>query len=779
MIKVFLSHSSAQKQLVEDVANELGWDFAILDKFDFESGRKIIDEINNALDKVSVFVFFVSHESLNSDWCKAELANIRDLIDEGKCLFCAFNVDDKVDINSTLIKPWLRQYITNYYNNPKTLARVIQRRVTELIWDKHPDLQPHFVGREKEFSNMMSLLYEHRGDKSRGVIVSGIRHIGRKRFLQELMVSKMNNRLHPSYCPFDVSLRDTDSLDSLIKQLNSFVSLYSKNELDKNLIDVSNHKDIAIELINAIIDEHELIRVDDDGCIVNKNGYVEDWFLDVINHPSLHPKVSIFIASTCSMNAKSVREQKVLRHLQLLPMSKTELKILFNMYASSKQVGCDDVTVDELISDLSGYPEQIFAAIDVLKEFGLPALKQDLPNIKKMFEDDVVALLNEFKEDAKAYQLLLLLAKFEYINYYQLSSLFDDSELNNILDKFSRFAIYECFGKYRENLRLNRVLADYIDRNKLPLDKIYQDRLDKYTKDLLEQTDDEILTLAEDLFRSKKMLSDKRFKVSTEAILPSIALKVIVEQYRAGEYEEVIDLAKRILYDGNRHDYESLKRSVRYWLCLAYCKKGDDCRLELEKEIKYFKDYSYTKYFILGYFERNTGNYPRAQSFYEKALNAAKGYMHKHTSKAAHELVITLMKQGNYIDAFEWAKQNYDRDKTNVYHIEAYFRCYVKSSYPDRDILKELIKAMKNSYDANKDVIVETFEAEYLFYVDKKPAEAINKLKNTLRTMSGPCLNYTAETLYSICKKQKILQSYSEAVKNAPNYVEDSRYVFE
>ena len=137
------------------------------------------------------------------------------------------------------------------------------------------------------------------------------------------------------------------------------------------------------------------------------------------------------------------------------------------------------------------------------------------------------------------------------------------------------------------------------------------------------------------------------------------------------------------------------------------------------------------------------------------------------------------MKQGNYIDAFEWAKQNYDRDKTNVYHIEAYFRCYVKSSYPDRDILKELIKAMKNSYDANKDVIVETFEAEYLFYVDKKPAEAINKLKNTLRTMSGPCLNYTAETLYSICKKQKILQSYSEAVKNAPNYVEDSRYVFE
>ena len=33
MIKVFLSHSSVQKPIVEEVANEIGWDFAILDKF--------------------------------------------------------------------------------------------------------------------------------------------------------------------------------------------------------------------------------------------------------------------------------------------------------------------------------------------------------------------------------------------------------------------------------------------------------------------------------------------------------------------------------------------------------------------------------------------------------------------------------------------------------------------------------------------------------------------------------------------------------------------------
>ncbi len=222
MIKVFLSHSSVQKPIVEEVANEIGWDFAILDKFVFESGRKLIDEINNAIDVTSVFVLFASKESLNSEWCKTELANVRDLVDEGRCHFCAFSVDENIDIMSDA-KPWVRHYLTNYYDNPKTLARVIQRKIIEILWDKHPELklkEYHYVGRDKELAQMMTLVYENRNLKSRCVIASGIRHIGRKRFLLQFMVNKMDNNLHPSYYPLEISLKDTDSLDSFIKQLD-------------------------------------------------------------------------------------------------------------------------------------------------------------------------------------------------------------------------------------------------------------------------------------------------------------------------------------------------------------------------------------------------------------------------------------------------------------------------------------------------------------------------------------------------------------------------------
>lgn len=779
MIKVFLSHSSLQKNLVEKVANEIGWDFAILDIFDFESGRKIIDEINNALDVTSIFVLFASKESLSSIWCKTELTNIRDLVDEEKCYFCAFSVDEDIDVTKDA-KPWVRQYLTNYYDNPKTLARVIQRKIVEILWEKHPEIKikEHFyVGREKESSQMMSMLYENRNQKSKCVIASGLRHIGRKRFLLQFMVHKLNNGLHPSYYPLEISLKDTDSLDSLIKQMNDYICTYSKTELDEMLRDVTKHKEIAVILINNILESHELIRIDDDSCIVNKNGYIEDWFLDMIHQTDLKPKVSLFVASTCSVNAKTAREEKLISHLQLQPMKRTDMKILFNVYAEAKGVKCDDGKVDELLTNMTGYPDQVFEIVDLLERSGMPAVMREISGINKMYDSDMAMLLDDFRKDTKAYQLLILMSKFEYIGYHQLYSIFQEPELNAILERFEHHAIYECFGATRNYLRLNRALADYIDRNRLALDKVYQQRLDNYSKELLEQTDEETLNLAEDLYRSKKMLSDPRFKVSTETILPSVALKVIVDQYRKEDYEGVIDLAKRILYDNNRHDYDSVKRSIRYWMCLSYCKLGGEYQLEIEKEVKNFT--GYTKFFILGYYERIQGHYPKAQSYFEKALEASKSYIHMHTSKAAHELVITKMKQNDYEGALELAKQNFESEKSNVYHIEAYFRCYVQSDHPDKNLLQSLIKNMKSSYDANKDVIADTFEAEYFFYIDKDPLKAINQLKDILHTKKGPCLNYTAEALKRFCKIQKMQPIYRDAIKNSKDFIEDKNYVFE
>ena len=122
MIKIFLSHSWSQKDFVDEVANHIGKDFAIVDRFVFENGRNLEDEINNSLDNSNVFVMLISNESLNSDWCKYELSRFRDnLLDTQKAEFIPFLIDD-TDINDTRIKNWIRKYLTSKYTNALMLS---------------------------------------------------------------------------------------------------------------------------------------------------------------------------------------------------------------------------------------------------------------------------------------------------------------------------------------------------------------------------------------------------------------------------------------------------------------------------------------------------------------------------------------------------------------------------------------------------------------------------------------------------------------------------------
>ena len=207
----------------------------------------------------------------------------------------------------------------------------------------------------------------------------------------------------------------------------------------------------------------------------------------MIHQTDLNPKVSLFVASTCSVNAKTAREEKQISHLQLQPMKRTDMKILFNVYAEAKGVKCDDGKVDELLTNMTGYPDQVFEIVDLLERSGMPAVMREISGINKMYDSDMAMLLDEFRKDTKAYQLLILMSKFEYIGYHQLYSIFQEPELNTILEIFEHHAIYECFGATRNYLRLNRALSDYIDRSRLTLDKVYQQRLDNYSKELLER----------------------------------------------------------------------------------------------------------------------------------------------------------------------------------------------------------------------------------------------------------------------------------------------------
>ena len=73
MNKVFLSHSSKQKPFVSAIAKKLGKNNIIYDEYTFEAAEITLDEIYKGIDQTGIFVFFISKESLESEWVKKEI----------------------------------------------------------------------------------------------------------------------------------------------------------------------------------------------------------------------------------------------------------------------------------------------------------------------------------------------------------------------------------------------------------------------------------------------------------------------------------------------------------------------------------------------------------------------------------------------------------------------------------------------------------------------------------------------------------------------------------
>ena len=74
MDKIFLSHSSKDKSYVSYIAEHLGKDKCVYDAMCFEAGMKNLDEIFREMGKTSIFVIFISENSLESCWVKKELS---------------------------------------------------------------------------------------------------------------------------------------------------------------------------------------------------------------------------------------------------------------------------------------------------------------------------------------------------------------------------------------------------------------------------------------------------------------------------------------------------------------------------------------------------------------------------------------------------------------------------------------------------------------------------------------------------------------------------------
>ena len=130
MIKAFLSHSSKDKDsYVRIVADKLLNKMSIIyDEYTFEIGNKTLDEIMNGLEKTELFVFFISDNSLKSEWVKNEVLTAGDKLGNRLKQFYPIIIDKNITYKDERIPEWLqKEYNLKYVSKPTIAAKRIER----------------------------------------------------------------------------------------------------------------------------------------------------------------------------------------------------------------------------------------------------------------------------------------------------------------------------------------------------------------------------------------------------------------------------------------------------------------------------------------------------------------------------------------------------------------------------------------------------------------------------------------------------------------------------
>src|SRR5690554_4056023 len=287
MIKCFLSHSSTDKErFVRIVASKLHREVCILDENTFEAGMPSTEEIARALDESALFVIFLSSKALESTWVQTELSAAKTLFDVSKLeRIYPIIIEDGLTHQDSRIPEWMRESLNiQPILKPGIAARKISSRLIEISWKFHPRLRERaeiFVGRNELIGQFEERIDDFSAPTPVAVIASGLSAIGRKSLLRFSL--KKSNIVRDSFVFSSISLARLDSIeDFVLKTLDLGLVNFSSKDFSLSA-SVEEKTEFAIRMFREISRERERILIEDQGLLVQPDGQLVDWFLEIIS----------------------------------------------------------------------------------------------------------------------------------------------------------------------------------------------------------------------------------------------------------------------------------------------------------------------------------------------------------------------------------------------------------------------------------------------------------------------------------------------------------------
>lgn len=710
MRKVFISHSSQDKDffvrpLVDKLKKSLGEDRLVYDELTFESGAKSIEEIQRTIEATDLFVILLSRNSLSSEWVQQEILWAKNLdsnfLDEQRIMPV---IIDDITKDYEEIPEWLKKYNLRKVKSPSKLSRMIFSRVTEISWKNSEFLKKKtnlFVGRNSEMESFESRINDFTIEKTNFIIASGMSTVGRRSFLKRAL--NKTGIVRKSYSSPIIVLDGHQSIEDFIMELSSI----SDSDVDIDLMSSTLDKkiDFAFDLLRALnTDLKDKLFIDDQGAIVTHTGELAYWFKQIVEKFDSSDYVSISACIISKYKPHFIYSLKNVFHLHIDVLSPSDRNKLLFQYSSLNNLILDKPELADISQLFSGFPEEIFYTIDVIKENSKEYFYKNTHIISDYSDNKIQSIISGFNYTDDDNKILKILSKFNFINLESLSKILEYAlipEKINDIEKYMRHGMVNKIGVDGEYITLNLAAKNYYERQ-IHLEKQLSNALDRFVGSI--DINESNLDIADEMFVMQEKLRLGK-EVPLDKLIPSYYLKTMKNLYDNRKNSAVIKLADSILQSSDVLD-SYIRDEIRFFLCSSLARLKDE---RFKNEVQNISGFKHN--FLFGFYYRQIGHFNLAIERFNKVLEENRTY-----SQAKRELVLLYNKIGEYDKAYLMAKDNYENNRNNPYHIQAYFQSvlYQREDSQPLPEKKRILRTLLNDFEK-----IDSPSARNMFLVSK------------------------------------------------------------
>ena len=730
MIKCFLSHSSKDKDsYVRVVAARIRKEAKVFDEETFEAGMSPMEEISRGLDESTLFVIFLSSAALASKWVQDELANAKFRLDATQIeRIYPIIIEPGLAHDDPRIPDWMRRSLNiQPILKPTIAARKINSRLMELSWKFHPRLKERkeiFVGRNELVRQLEERMDDFSQETPIAVIASGLPAIGRKSLLQHAL--RKSNLVRDSYEFPVVSLAPLDGIEDLILKTLDLGVVIVPSPAAALRGTIADKVALAKEIFYQLADEKERLLIEDRGVLIQSSGELVDWFVEILTSLGAKSHVTFCIASQRRPMPSLNRTNPLTFSIAVKEMDEAERNGLLLRYSKFHTLNLQREDYSFFSDILTGYPEQVLFAVDLIHDHGLFEAKRLSHSVQQYGSDKAKVVLEAYQGNSQALEFIYFLCRFEFISYEVLFDIVDETTYSPILNGLLAASVCERMGSSSDYIRVNEVIRDYVSRNRFGVPIEFEAKIKAHVGTFLERYEDESSDISDYLFSAQESLRTGN-GIPDELIIPSVFVKTIKRLYDEDRnYEDAISLGDRVLQK-ERFLHQNTVNHIRYIKCQSLARLRNP---KFFSEIRSIPEPD--RSFLHGFYYRLSGDYAKAEESLTKILSKGR----RRDPRFIGELVLVYMQSDEYEMAFDLAKENYINRPGNPINANNYFACLImrNRTAENRVELKNIINRLTIDPSDRAQEMLDSMKARLVaFYDDDETAsmalieEAIHK----------------------------------------------------